>query len=509
MPTGPLGSFLHHFRRRVAPPAAGGVTDGDLLLRFAHDRDEDAFAALVDRHGPLVLGVCRRVLPDPNDADDAFQATFLVLARKAGAIGQPERLANWLYGVAFRVARKARANAARRRARQQQVPAMQAPEPDREAERDELCRVLDDEVRRLPDRFRAPLVLCYLQGKTREEAAAQLGWSVGAVKGMLERGRLRLRARLARRGVVMAEAALAAVLSEGALSASVPAALGARTVKAAVLFVSGQAAAGSAAVLAEGALRAMWITRVTITVGAVLALGLAGAGAVALAVGGRPDEPKKSDPPQGAAQNPEARGDRLRRLVAERLKAAKEAYEGHWARLEVGRERADSTLFWSRRWFEAQLELSTNQAERDAARAAYRDRLEKVDEFVSRRRGMVLDGRPDSFAEEKGVFEREWQGYLKGNPEVTEESAGAFSVRWLMYLHALRKQLKNVDARAELQAHLDRMAEMERIARQRFDAGKTSLIEYRAATFYRLEAEEWAARGKVFELKDLDPVAGP
>jgi RNA polymerase sigma factor (sigma-70 family) len=508
MPTGPLGSFLRHFRRRVAPPTTGEVADGDLLARFAHGRDEDAFAVLVARHGPLVLGVCRRVLPDPNDADDAFQATFLVLARKAGSIGQPERLASWLYGVAYRVARKARAQAARRRARQQQVPVMQAPEPDREADRKELYRVLDDEVQRLPERFRAPLVLCYLQGKSREEAASQLGWSASAVKGMLERGRQLLRARLARRGLVMAEGALVAVLSEGALAASVPAALGERTVKAAVLFASGQAAAGSAAVLAEGALQTMWITRVTITVAVVLALGLAGAGAVVLAVGGPsagPGEAKKKDPPQGAGEKPVAKADRLRQLLADRLTAAKLAYEGHWERFKVGREREGKVHLWSRRWLEAQLELSTSQAERDAARAAYRDRLERADELAnSRLRGATIDARPDAFAQEKQLFEGAWQAYLKGDREADEEHVGAMSVRWLMYAHALRKQLKSVDARAELQAHLDRMKELERIARRRFDAGKTAHPEYDAAVFYRLEAEEWLARGRVFELKDLN-----
>jgi RNA polymerase sigma factor (sigma-70 family) len=485
------------------------VTDGDLLLRFAHGRDEDAFATLVARHGPLVLGVCRRVLPDTNDADDAFQATFLVLARKAGSIRQPERLASWLYGVAYRVAHKARASAAVRHARQQQVPVMQPPEPDREADRNELCRVLDDEMQRLPERFRTPLALCYLQGKTREEAAAQLGWSAGAVKGMLERGRQLLRAQLARRGLGVAEGVLVAVLSEGALSAAVPAALSERTVKAGMLFASGEAVPGSAAVLAEGALRTMWISRVTIRLAMAVVLGLVGAGAVALAVtgqSGEPGEAKKLDAPAGAAEKPFAKGERLRGLIAERLKAAQEAYRGHWLRFEAGRDREGNVLLWSRRWLEAQLELSRTQVERDAARAAYRDRLEKVDEVAnSRLRRATNNPRIDEFDLEKGLFERAWQEYRKGAGEVNEETAGLMSVRWLMYQHALRKELKSVDARTELQAHLDRMKEMEALARLRFDAGKTSFVEYTTATFYRLEAEEWLERGKLFELKDLAP----
>jgi RNA polymerase sigma factor (sigma-70 family) len=193
-----LSGFLRHFRRQVALRDTGEVTDRDLLQRFAHGRDGDAFTALVHRYGPLVLGVCRRVLRQGPDAEDAFQATFLVLARKAGSVGRPERLGNWLYGVALRTAQKARAEVARRRARQQQVTDMPTSQLDREADREELRQVLDDEVQRLPDKFRAPLLLCYLQGMTREEAAARLGWSAGAVKGMLERGREVLRSRLGR-----------------------------------------------------------------------------------------------------------------------------------------------------------------------------------------------------------------------------------------------------------------------------------------------------------------------
>ncbi|HKB41727.1 MAG TPA: sigma-70 family RNA polymerase sigma factor [Gemmataceae bacterium] len=177
--TRPFSSFLRHFRRQVVLRDAGEVTDRDLLQRFARERDGDAFAALVQRYGPLVLGVCCRVLRQEQDAEDAFQATFLVLARKAGSIEQPERLGNWLYGVAARVAQKARAEAARRRARQQPVTDVLASRGDPEADWEDLRQVLDDEVQRLPDKFGAPLVLCYLQGMTREEAAARLGRSAG------------------------------------------------------------------------------------------------------------------------------------------------------------------------------------------------------------------------------------------------------------------------------------------------------------------------------------------
>src|SRR5262249_31836753 len=174
-------------------------------------------------------------------------------------IGRPARLANWLYGVAYRVAHKARARAARR-SLTPPVAEPVAPSTESQTERDELCRALDEELRRLPDRFRSPLVLCYLGGRSREEAAAQLGWSVGAVEGRLERGRELLRTRLTRRGVVPS-AVLGAVLSESALSAAVPAALAASTNTAALAFAAGTSATGGEAVLlAEGVLQAMRAT---------------------------------------------------------------------------------------------------------------------------------------------------------------------------------------------------------------------------------------------------------
>jgi RNA polymerase sigma-70 factor (ECF subfamily) len=310
----------------------------------------------VQRYGPLVLGVCRRLLRQEQDAEDAFQATFLVLARKAGSISQPERLGNWLYGVASRVSQKARAEAARRRARQQPVTDMPTGQCDREADWEDLRQVLDDEVQRLPDKFRAPLVLCYLQGMKREEAAERLGWRAGAVKGMLERGRELLRPRLARRGVTLSIGSLAAILSGNALSAAVPAVLSDSTIKAALVFAAGKAtAAGSAAALAEGMLQAMFMYRVKWWLAVVFMLGLAGAGAGLLAFGGRPAEepvaPKKAEPTPKADE----KADQLKRLAAARLDAAQTAYEGYWACYEAGRGPEEAVHLWSRRWLQAQL----------------------------------------------------------------------------------------------------------------------------------------------------------
>jgi RNA polymerase sigma factor (sigma-70 family) len=507
-----LTNFLRVFRRQVALEGAGEVTDADLLERFAHRRDEDAFTTLVHRHGPLVLGVCQRVLRPGPDAEDAFQATFLVLARKAGSIGQPERLGNWLYGVALRIAHKARAQAARRRARQQQVTDMPTSRHGGEADWQDLREVLDDEVERLPDKFRAPLVLCYMQGMTREEAAARLGWSAGAVKGMLERGRERLRSRLVRRGVTLSAGALAPMLSENALPAAVPVVLRDSTVKAAIAFAAGKAtAAGSAAALAEGVLQAMFMYRVMRWLAVVLVLGLAGAGAGVLAFGGRPEEPVAPEQ-AGLAAKADEKADQPQRLAAARLDAAKTAYEGCWARYveDIGPE--DAVHLWSRRWLQAQLDLSEQKADHDVALASYQERLKKTDEIARSRlvlgnspRFRHASGTPEDAKTEGEKFETSWKAYQESR--ASEEEVCLASIRWLMDQHQLRRIDKKIDPNAELQAHLDRVKEVEAMARVRFKAGKTALPEYKTATFFRVQAEEWLAQGKTFEAKDLTPGA--
>jgi RNA polymerase sigma factor (sigma-70 family) len=182
---------------------AAEPTDADLLDRFAVDGDQEAFAAIVRRHGPMVFGVCRRVLRDPHDAEEAFQVTFLVLVRKGGRLAQPERLGNWLYGVAYRVARKAKGTSARREAHERLAAGMIRPAPVTVGpDRAEVRAVLDEEMVALPEKYRAPLVLCYLEGLTNEDAARRLGWAPGSMSYRLARGREMLRRRLARRGLI-------------------------------------------------------------------------------------------------------------------------------------------------------------------------------------------------------------------------------------------------------------------------------------------------------------------
>ncbi len=221
------------------------LSDGQLLERFTSFQDEAAFATLVQRHGPMVLGVCQRLLNEPHDAEDAFQATFLVLVRKAGTIAQPDLLANWLYGVAYRIAIKARATAARRREHERQAALMPLADPIPNVAWRELRTVLDAEMNLLPEKYRAPLVLCYLEGLTNEEAARKLGWPTGSMSGRLSRGRELLRKRLIRRGLTLSAGLLALLLSKSSASAAaIPAALAKSTVSLAVLSATGQSAAG-------------------------------------------------------------------------------------------------------------------------------------------------------------------------------------------------------------------------------------------------------------------------
>src|SRR6266545_958150 len=197
-----LGAVVRQLHRLAGAPTQE-VSDGQLLERFSSSGEEAAFEALVRRHGPMVLGVCRRVLRDGHATEDAFQATFLVLLRRAGGLDRRCSLAGWLYTVAYHVALRARADAARRRRKEAAVlpPIPTEPQPDLAWR--ELQPVLDEELDRLPEHWRAPVVLCYLEGRTNEEAGRLLGWPVGTVKSRLARARDLLRTRLARRGITL------------------------------------------------------------------------------------------------------------------------------------------------------------------------------------------------------------------------------------------------------------------------------------------------------------------
>jgi RNA polymerase sigma factor (sigma-70 family) len=214
------------------------LKDDQLLDRFFKEREDAAFGVLVERYGPLVYGVCRRILNDSNDAEDAFQATFLVLVRKGGTLRDPGRLANWLYGVAYRTARKLRAKAVLRAKSERQAGEMPTKSDLADMTYEEMQAILDEEISQLPEKYSLPLVLCYLEGKTNAQAAAQLGWPEGSMSRRLSRARELLRSRLAKRGLAMSVALIAAVFARPAVAA-VPSALLSATTRAATLAADG------------------------------------------------------------------------------------------------------------------------------------------------------------------------------------------------------------------------------------------------------------------------------
>jgi RNA polymerase sigma-70 factor (ECF subfamily) len=299
---GPSLNRVVQFLRRATDPA-GGDEDGELLRRFVAAREEAAFAGLVRRHGAMVLGVCRRVLDDAHEAEDAFQATFLVLARRAAAVRKQDSVASWLYGVAYRVALKARTASARRNPGSGAAtePAS-ADDPAAEAAWRELRPVIDEELSHLPEKYRAPLILCYLEGKTNEEAARLLGWTKGTVSGRLARARDLLRPRLARRGLGLAGGGVAVLLAQhGAPTAS--AALLETTISA---VLAGRLSAPAAAI-AGGVMRAMFLKKLTTLAALVVGLGIVAGGVGLLrqsAPGGeeqrRPSAPRGEEQPEKA-----------------------------------------------------------------------------------------------------------------------------------------------------------------------------------------------------------------
>jgi RNA polymerase sigma factor (sigma-70 family) len=312
--------LLLYIQGMVPRPIPTEADDTALLERFVSSRDETAFAALVSRYGPMVRRVCRRILGDAHEAEDAFQAAFLVLARKAAAVRPPRMLPGWLHGVATRVAMKARAGRSRRRFTGQALPRFlpdSHANPLDELSARELLAILDTEIRRLPEVYRLPVILCCLEGQTLEEAARHLGWTAGSVKGRLERGRARLHERLVRRGLTLAAALAAAELSRGS-AAALPAGLAEVTTQAATAFVKASGAIGGpvpakAAALADSVLQSFAVARrctlaLLVSLSGILASGISLAYRPAAA---RQESNAISEPPARAAAAVQAHTDRL------------------------------------------------------------------------------------------------------------------------------------------------------------------------------------------------------
>ena len=375
-----------------------GLGDAELLRRFVHrrgDEAEAAFEAIVARHGPMVLGVCRGVLRHPVDADDAFQATFLILIRKAGSVRVADSLAPWLYGVARRVASKAGVVARKRLAREttgveldEEVGhvADEGPLDDRP--------ILFEELDRLPEKYRSPVVLCHFEGLSHQEAALRLRWPVGTLSGRLSRARDLLRSRLARRGLSMAAAHVAGELSATRANA-IPPALLRLTARIAATYESGGPLPNATLSLARGVLTAMLIHNVKLatSVGAILALVAVAAGFVAGQIGVpiKPGGEAGARKPEGreavAARKPEE-------LAKARLELTRRSYEQAEEQIkfppaganprETLAPSVDNLALWSRRWMEAERDMDAGKAARLAALDGHIKRLKTWEDLFER-----------------------------------------------------------------------------------------------------------------------------
>ncbi len=335
-----MSKVLKHLHRLLASPG-GDVADGELLARFVASRDEDSFAALMRRHGPMVLGVCRRMLRHAQDAEDCFQATFMVLARKAATVKR-ESVSSWLYAVAYRTSLEARAINARRRAREMQVQEMSHPEV-LPPESQDWRPWLDQELNRLPEPYRAAIVACDLEGRSRKDAACLLGLAEGTLSSRLARGRRMLARRLAAYGLSPSGAMLAAVLGGTAASTQLSATLLSSTSKAAVLVAAGEftAVSASSAVLMKGVMKSMFIAKLKMVIGVVMiATALGASGLVYRATGQAPVPAEKR-----GDRKPLSELDRLRHeneLLKVNLEVVLEKVRAQDAELRSLRERIGS-----------------------------------------------------------------------------------------------------------------------------------------------------------------------
>jgi RNA polymerase sigma factor (sigma-70 family) len=465
MASGHYGAVVQHLQRLFGLGTVAGLTEWQLLHRYVSRRDEVAFEALVARHGPMVLGVCRRVLDDSHDVEDAFQATFLVLVRKAASLRERDVLGHWLYGVAFRVALRARSNTGRRRARERSGGETEAMQPETDSSSGELRRVIDEELARLPDRYRRPVVLCYLQGLTHTEAAEQLHWPIGTVKGRLARARDLLRERLTRRGMALPAGAVAAVLSSDA-SAAVPPTLLLSTVKAAMLVAAGKAAvsgavSAQAAALFEGVLNAMFLTKLKLTA-ALLACGLMITGAGVLAVPalrgapGNQDENAAPAPAEQAQPAPSTASEAAKRQARKGAANARNktaAGEITADKIDIDLTAAPTDL--KRVEATAQARLKAAQRAYEMALLDWQEGRITTDRFFQNSK-FILDAQRDL------------------SPSKT-------------------------DTIAAFQAHLDRIKTVEKHERAEVEIGRVTLFHLAEAEYYVREAEYWLERAKAGE----------
>jgi RNA polymerase sigma factor (sigma-70 family) len=452
MTCGPLTDVLRHIRRLAIGADVRGLEDRQLLERFLNRQDERAFEALVSRHGPLVLGVCRRFLTDALDIEDAFQATFLVLLRKARSLRRRELLAGWLCGVAYRTALRARAAAANRRIHERRASRDRSVAQDDGLGRLDAGPALDEEIRRLPAKYRLPVVLCYLEGLTLVEASRQLGWPAGTVSGRLARARDLLRARLTRRGISLAGAGIGVMAP--ASSRAVPVHLASSTVRVVAAMAAKQAAAGGIAsahvlMLTEGVLRTMLLTKLKIVAGAAVAIASLGT-ATGVVLYGRSvaDGP---DTPRAKAQ-----------VVS--LQQPVPPPEEHGRDLEKGLAQLLNEP-------DGMPDISPRRVKTVLAGAKADDRIKSLLKA--------------QFEAASGEAHARWREFMAGRGFL------AFFISSSERLFVAESDLSDrpADHVAALENHWKRMREIEKVNEERFNDGRIAIQDVLACRSYRLQAE--------------------
>jgi RNA polymerase sigma factor (sigma-70 family) len=526
------------------------MTDGELLDRFRTSRDEggeQAFESLVTRHGPMVLGICRNFLEDPGDTHDAFQAVFLVLARRAGAIRKSDSVGSWLYGVTVRVAARARATAIRRRIRERRVLAAAeaaavaggSPEanPAASTEHDDGAAIVHEEVVRLPERYRTPIVLCYFEGLTHDEAAARLSWPVGTVRSRLARARDQLRGRLTRRGVAApstigpmaawliaspapssVSAAIRAATAVSPLPVHVPASLA----RAAVRVAAGQPmAAGSwpaaSIALADGVLKTMMLKKLTIAGCLIASLGVGtGTGALVIRRARAQDAPAAAAPAAKPPASPDETGKAVDPLVQKLLDAARQRLDAQRAFYEEGRITIDRFLDACVQFEKAELRAATNDAERMAARQRLVDLLKEVENREKAElvvgRGTDADVAEASQARQQAEMElknakQDFDQYDAKAQQLVETARRRYEAQQQYYKQGRITIDRIVDASQQLaeaelrlaktdferiaprKRHLDRVKEIEAREEGEFNAGRATKADFAEVTTRRIEAE--------------------
>ena len=541
-----MRNALDWVRLTLRENEAAAQPDAQLLEAFLELRDETAFAAIVRRHGPMVLGVCKRFLRSHHDAEDAFQAVFLVFMKRADSIRPKSQLANWLYGVAFKTACKTRAYLGKRRLREWSVASVPERGCPESQEWGDFWLLLDQELNQLPDIYRAPIVLCDLEGKSRREAAHALGLLDGTLSGRLARARSRLAARLSRRGVSLSGAAMAAALLEETASATLPAGLVMSTTKIAfALACKGSVLASSSSLgiisITKGVLRSMFIAKVWQTSAVLIVSTLAvGAGAGVMTVrGGNPDgafgqtaqSGAPASSPKQAFQEKIDRDRELRRPAQQvrdevSLLERKAVWDIRLKEYLAGRGTLDRLLQCASEIMDAERIVAKNPLERVAACQAQVDRVLPVYEIVRQRyeAGKVPT---QDLAQATGAYESaraqltmERGAALVSKPAVAtlpsskillDELVAAAKAEWEARLNdynagrgtptlmlACSKRLKDAELKKAsspegrliaLKQHLDRLRVLINIAKARFEAGKLVYADMLEVSYARTEAQ--------------------